>query len=138
MKKIYSLLLLILSCTLHLSGQCTLEIHIDGIRNTRGEVLLQLFDQDEKVVRQAKGKISGDSTAIIIRDLVPGKYAFRFFHDENLSGTLDSGVLGIPREGVGISNNAFGPFGPKPFRDWLFDLKGNKVISLKIRYLEKK
>jgi len=42
-----------------------------------------------------------------------GKYAVSVFHDENSNGKLDTNFLGIPREGVGASNNAKGHFGPR-------------------------
>jgi Uncharacterized protein conserved in bacteria len=42
--------------------------------------------------------------------------------------------LGIPKEGYGFSNNASGMFGPRPFKEWLFDIKEDKKIAVKIRY----
>ena len=53
-----------------------------------------------------------------------GKYAFRFFHDENSNGKLGTNWLGIPNEGFGFSNNAKGTFGPPAFEKTVFVLKG--------------
>jgi len=40
-----------------------------------------------------------------------GTYAVSAFHDENSNGKLDRNFMGIPREGVGASNNAKGHLG---------------------------
>ena len=44
-----------------------------------------------------------------------GVYALSVFHDENLNGRLDTNWLGIPREGVGASNNPKPRMGPPRF-----------------------
>ncbi len=47
-------------------------------------------------------------------DLPSGDYAVALFHDENGNGKLDTS-LGIPREGIGFSNNPRLLFGPPRF-----------------------
>jgi len=37
-------------------------------------------------------------------------------HDENSNGKMDTNFIGMPREGVGASNNAKGHMGPLKFR----------------------
>ncbi len=118
-------------------SQADLTIKITGIRNETGVVMLQLLDEKQNIVTQVKGTIKGDSSEIFLKGLSPGKYAFRYFHDENLSGIMDKGALGIPVEGYGFSNDAYGMFGPKPFRDWLFELKNDRKIAVKIKYHQK-
>ena len=44
------------------------------------------------------------------------------FHDENSNEELDTNFIGIPKEGFGFSNDAFGKFGPKKFKEWLFEV----------------
>jgi uncharacterized protein (DUF2141 family) len=96
--------------------------------------MLQLFDENEKVINQTKGTISEKRSVIIFNNLKPGKYAFRYYHDENLSGVMETGRLGIPIEGYGFSNNASGPFGPKPFKEWLFSIKEDMKVTVSPRY----
>jgi uncharacterized protein (DUF2141 family) len=115
-------------------SQSTLEIEVTGIRNNTGVIMLQLFDEHETVLRQEKGVILENKCLIIIKDLHPGKYAIRFFHDENLNGTLETTKIGKPTEGYGFSNNAYGMFGPKPFKDWLFEVKEDTKLALKTKY----
>jgi uncharacterized protein (DUF2141 family) len=116
------------------SGQLTLGIKITELKNDKGVIMLQLFDENEKVIGQEKGEIKDNKCIITFRDLKPGKYAVRYFHDEDLSGVMETNMLGIPKEGYGFSNNAAGPFGPKPFKEWLFDLEKNKSITIETRY----
>ena len=118
----------------YVCGQYSLQVEITGLKNNSGVILFQLFNENEKIVTQVKGEIKDLKSSIIINDLKPGKYGFRYFHDENMSDKLETNVLGIPKEGYGFSNDAVGPFGPKPFREWLFELNQNKNLSVKTRY----
>ena len=134
MKKIQFFVFLFLMILQSVSGQYQLEIEITDLKNNEGIIMLQLFDRDQNVIRQEKGKITGNRCLITFTDIEPGTYAFRFFHDENLSGIMETNRLGIPKEGYGFSNNGAGPFGPKPFRDWLFEISDNRKLTIKTRY----
>ncbi len=116
------------------SSQNTLDIEITNLRNDKGLIMLQLFNETEVVIRQEKGIIKEKKCSIIFENLSPGKYAIRFFHDENVNGILEKNKMGIPTEGYGFSNNAYGMFGPKPFKDWLFEFKEDERLALKTRY----
>ena len=63
------------------------------------------------------------------------QYAVRFIHDENQNEKLDTNILGIPKEGFGFSNDAFGKFGPKDFSEWLFEVSGDTRIRMTTKYL---
>ena len=115
-------------------GQYSLQVEITGLKNNSGMILFQLFNENEQIVTQDTGSIKEQKTTIIIKDLKPGKYAFRYFHDENMSKILETNVLGIPKEGYGFSNKGAGPFGPKPFKEWLFIIKENMKVTERIRY----
>jgi len=115
-------------------SQYTLEIDIAEIKNDAGNIMLQLFDEKENVLDQQMGAIKDKKCTITFKDLKPGKYAIRYFHDENINGELDTNAFGIPKEGYGFSNNATGTFGPPPFEKWIFELKENKKLSLKPIY----
>jgi len=114
--------------------QAALEIEITGFRNDTGVVMLQLLNEDQTISNQAMGDIKEKRCTIIFSDLKAGKYGIRYFHDENMNGIMEKNILGIPTEGYGFSNNAYGMFGPRPFRDWLFEIKENKKLILKIKY----
>jgi uncharacterized protein (DUF2141 family) len=42
--------------------------------------------------------------------------------------------FGIPKEGIGFSNDAYGTFGPEDFTEWLFVVSGNTQIKLTTTY----
>jgi uncharacterized protein (DUF2141 family) len=112
----------------------TLDVEITSLRNNTGYIMLQVLNESQVPVEQRKGVIQDLKYIVKIVNLPPGKYAIRYFHDENINGNLDTNKMGIPTEGYGFSNNAYGLFGPKPFKEWLFDFNENKKLSLKIKY----
>jgi uncharacterized protein (DUF2141 family) len=135
MKRCY-LAVIFLMLIADLPAQNFLEIEISGIRNSQGDILLQLYNEKHEIVDQRISAITGDSCKLKFEDLKPGRYALRYFHDENRSGKLELSRLGIPKEGFGYSNNAAARFGPPSFDKWLFNLSGNLKLELKITYLD--
>jgi uncharacterized protein (DUF2141 family) len=133
MKKLILIYFLLLSSNLAFP-QYKLDIEINGIRNDTGNIMLQLFDEKENIVTQEMSPIKNKTCILAIKDLKPGMYAVRYYHDENLNGKMDVNLVGKPVEGYGFSNNVTGTFGPPPFRKWLFELNGDKRIILKPTY----
>jgi len=78
--------------------------------------------------------ISDNKSLIIIENLNPGRYAFKFFHDENKNEKLDVNWLEIPKEGFGFSNNPSMTFGPPSFDKTIFELNESIVIKCKPKY----
>jgi uncharacterized protein (DUF2141 family) len=115
-------------------SQVKLDIEITGIRNNRGNIMLQLFDENEKVITSEIINIKDNKSTVSVKDLKPGKYAVRYYHDENLSGKMETNIFGKPTEGYGFSNNVTGNFGPPPFEKWLFGMKKDTTIILKPTY----
>jgi uncharacterized protein (DUF2141 family) len=109
-------------------------VEILEIRNTRGNIMLQLFDRNENIVIQEKSPIKDNRCLFSFANLKPGKYAVRYFHDENLNGKMETNFVGKPTEGYGFSNNVIGKFGPPPFDKWLFEINEDKKIVLKPTY----
>ena len=115
-------------------SQHSLEVEITEIRNDKGNIMLQLFDADEKVLSEEMSPIKENRCLFTFKNLKPAKYAVRYFHDENLNGKMETNLVGKPTEGYGFSNNAVGRFGPPPFEEWLFEIKGDMKIGLKPVY----
>ena len=110
-------------------SQFNLDIEITEIRNNSGNIMLQLFDENEKVMTQEMSPIKEQNVRFLIKNLKPGKYAVRYFHDENLNGKMETNLIGKPTEGYGFSNNVTGKFGPPPFEKWLFEITAIKRLS---------
>ncbi len=88
--------------------------------------MLQLLDENEKIITQEIGQIKDKLSSFSIHNLNPGKYAIRYYQDENLNGTMETNKFGKPLEGYGFSNNVTAPFSMPPFEKWIFELKEDK------------
>lgn len=127
------------------SGNARNVIHvtIDGLRTDKGQVICSLYSSAEGFPKNYRKAIAHSESMIASRHgdctflgIPPGTYAISVFHDENSNGRLDTNFLGIPREGVGASNNARGHFGPPKFHDASVDyLGGSMDLRIVITYL---
>lgn len=115
-------------------SQYKLEIEVSGLRNNKGKIMLQLFDKDQKVLKEDMGSIIDNKCAFTFDNIEKGTYAVRYYHDENGNGKMETNLVGKPTEGYGFSNNVIGKFGPPPFEKWLFEIEDSKKISLKATY----
>ncbi len=134
MNRLIVLSFFLISISNALLSQFKLDIEISGIRNNKGNIMLQLFDPTQKVIKEEMSSVKDNKCLISIENLKAGLYAVRYYHDENLNGKMDTNLVGKPTEGYGFSNNVTGKFGPPPFKKWLFEISGNKKIVLKPTY----
>lgn len=138
--KLKNLFLLIFALTftpLTLFGQFSLAIEIDKLSNNEGVVLLELIDGNEQRILGVSQKIENNKCIIVINNLKPGKYAFKYFHDQNQNNELDTNWIGIPVEGFGFSNNAKGRFGPPSHEKMIFELNGETTLICTAMYFKK-
>jgi uncharacterized protein (DUF2141 family) len=120
-----------------------LSLRISGFHSAAGQVLIAIYrgedgfpGKPESAQKQLVAKISAGQARVEISDLPPGEYAVSVVHDENGNNTLDTNWVGIPKEGVGMSNNARGRMGPPKYRDAKFTLgAAGAVQSIAIVYL---
>lgn len=131
-------------CSLILA-QTKLEIKINKIRNSNGNIVVGIHDKDNHFPKNASdGKIvkaSKDGVVVIFENTKPGSYAISVVHDENENRDLDQNKLGIPKEGFGFSNNARGTMGPPSFEEARFEISSSSkdtVITLEMKYMGKK
>lgn len=115
-------------------AQLTLTIEISEIRNNQGKIHLELSNENEEQVAAISKNITNNKCIIVIENLKPGNYAFKFIHDENGNNKLDTNRMGIPIEGFGFSNNPKMTFGPPPFRKTVFELNESKLMKCKPKY----
>ncbi|MCK4663339.1 MAG: DUF2141 domain-containing protein [Bacteroidales bacterium] len=133
-KSLLLLLVLLFIKPLILFAQFSLTIELNNLRNNNGQILLQIYDENQNKVKGAYGSIINKKCVIIIENLKSGRYAFKYFHDENKNDKLDTNWIGIPNEGYGFSNNAKGTFGPPSFEKWIFQIKDNKKMICNPNY----
>ncbi len=116
----------------------TLQIEVGNVRAATGAVHVEvctesLFLKDCPLTSDAPARIG--ATIVTVRDLPPGRYAVQAFYDQNGNKKVDRALFGIPKEGVGFSNDARIGLGPPKWADALFDYDGRpQTIRLKLRY----
>jgi uncharacterized protein (DUF2141 family) len=122
-------------------GDLELTVRVSGLRSNQGKVLVALFASERgfpgdaaHAVHSATASVDGGAAELTFRGLARGRYAVSVLHDENASGALDTGFLGIPSEGLGASNAAQGRFGPADFEDASFALDEDRVVEIDVRY----
>ena len=102
-----------------------LVIEVTGIRSDAGRVFVAVHTPREgDKYPYAGGMFAGlqhrareGAVRFVLRDVPAGRYAVNAFHDENDNGSLDSNVLGIPKEGYGFANDPATNFGPPDFEE---------------------
>lgn len=67
--------------------------------------------------------------------LGPGEYGLSVYHDLDSDGELKTNFIGIPREPVGMSNNAAASFGPPKYKDARF-VVADQPLTLEITLAE--
>ncbi len=86
-----------------------IEVTVSGIHSAAGRVVVEVCPQArfltacplKVTVPAQKGSVSA-----VVRDVPPGRYAVQAYHDANANDDLDRGWFGIPKEGIGFSNDA--------------------------------
>ncbi|UWX58293.1 DUF2141 domain-containing protein [Chlorobaculum sp. MV4-Y] len=125
------------------AGSGSITIRITGLRSSDGNLSLALFNAKkgfpgkyERAVRKAQISVAGSQHVVVFDDVPYGTYAVAVQHDENANGKLDANFLGMPKEGVGTSNNPKSKFGPPSFDDASFVLdKKAMELTINLRYL---
>lgn len=89
-----------------------LTVEISGLRNQKGLVCIALFDgatgfptDASKAVKNSCFKVASTTQEVNLGPLQAGRYAMSLLHDENADQKLNTGIFGIPREGIGFSRN---------------------------------
>ncbi len=115
------------------SANFTLQVYIQGFSNNHGKAMIALENAEKKVLQSKIEVISNQEVTVYFKNLLPGRYVVRMFHDENNNQKLDTNFLGIPKEGWGCSNNVKPQFGPPKHEDMIFEVAADKKITINIQ-----
>ena len=118
----------------------TLTVNVSGIRNTAGSLIACVFRdrqgfptcQKSRSAIIQRSRINGASMTVRFTGLPPGAYVASVQHDEDNDGKLKTNFIGIPKEGVGISNN---PGGIPSWGRAVFRMQGDAAIAITMRYI---
>jgi uncharacterized protein (DUF2141 family) len=105
---------------------CTVRVHTDGLRNSKGLVGTLLFasavgwpEDVTKAFRHDASAIGRDDrqATITFAGVPPGDYGVVALHHENRDMKLDRNLFGWPKEGFGFANNPRVGLAPPAFKD---------------------
>lgn len=115
----------------------SVNVGISGVRNDAGVVRCGLFTSADgfrvpgRELREIVSRISGGKASCAFGSVPDGTYAIAVFHAENNEKTLETGLFGQPKQGVGFSRNPSITFGPPGFSSASFQV-GDKPVNLQI------
>lgn len=120
----------------------TLNVVVTGIKTTTGVIRACVFKTADAFPNCEKGvdtvKITVPANAATVKfaipGVTPGKGAVSLFVDADDSGKMKTGFMGIPKSGVGFSNNAWESFGAPKFNKAAITIGPNNTTEIKIKY----
>ena len=144
MKPFFSWLILLLAFSVT-SPAADLTVVVTGLRSETGMVRVALFDSEPGFPLDTSRAVAlqqmdlamtptNHSRTVVFKNLPEKTYAVSVFHDADSDGKLKTNWLGMPREGVGSSNNAKGRMGPPRYAVAAFPLAGNLRIVIVVTY----
>ncbi len=118
----------------------TLSVTVTGLHSTQGKLVACLWNDKQgfpsceksSSARRLVLPVSSTTMQISFPDVTPGDYAVTIHHDEDANGRMKHNFIGMPKEGVGVSNN---PGGMPGFGKSLVTVSGPGAITIRMRYL---
>lgn len=121
----------------------SLWLTITGIRNSEGQILVEIFRDKESYqtenafmekILSKTGVMKGEMSVMI--DLKPGTYGITLLDDENSNSQMEYNFLGLPKEGFGFSENYRGFTKPKfDSIKFIVDRDHPTKIAIRVRYI---
>jgi len=128
----------------------TIRVSFAGVRNSQGQLAVLLFaqaagfpDDQRRALRRTSVKLRDaagralpvEKLMVAFPDLQPGRYAISVLHDEDGDGKMRTNLIGMPREGVGVSNNPPFRLSPPDFTAASFTLDDKDLtLSISLKY----
>ena len=119
-----------------ISAQNEVTVVVPNVKQIKGTMMVCLVQQKAEYLKDCyKGesiKVENKETTAVFADVPEGDYAVTIFHDKNSDGKLNTNFIGIPKEPYGFSNNPMALFGPPSYEKCLFQVKGDKKITVEL------
>jgi uncharacterized protein (DUF2141 family) len=115
------------------SDKNELKVKIQGLKNAKGTLLLEILSESNKPVHQIILPIKTLNMEYSYTNFTAGNYAVRVFQDINNNKKLDTNAFGLPKEPWGVSNNVPATLGPPSFQKMLLACKDKTITSITLR-----
>lgn len=134
----------IIAATASASSGGRIEAAVSGVSNAPGMVGCALFssaagfplESDRPSVKIMRVAPAGGAAMCVFENVLPGVYAMAVVHDTNGNGRADTNFLGMPTEGVGVSNNVMPRMSSPTFDANKFSVAAGQVtrLAISLRY----
>lgn len=124
-----------------------LVVPVTGIRNSKGHILVSVWPTAQGFPSNPVRIIGPQAVAIdhagliafaTFRDLPAGDLSVTVMHDENDNGKMDKNLLGMPKEGFGVSNDPKKKLHLPTFDETKFHFDGSgQSISITMKLIER-
>ena len=123
------------------SAAATLQVVVTNLRPGRGEILVTICPKPlflkDSCPYHGRAAARGTEAMVTVGEIPPGVYAAQAFQDEDGSGRIPRSFLGIPKVGIGFSNDAPFRFGPPSFDEAAVQIgPAGGRIKLSLRYFD--
>lgn len=119
----------------------SLTLTINELRNQKGKACIALFDTQAGFPDDDTQAVCNQCFPIttlpltVSFDISYGSYAVSVLHDENEDGELNTGLLGIPQEGIGFSNDPRIIKGTPSFETTQFEFsEDSSEVEITVKY----
>ena len=139
-----ALAMTITAATASASSGGRIEAAVSGVSNAPGMVGCALFssaagfplESDRPSVKIMRVAPAGGAAMCVFENVPPGVYAMAVVHDTNGNGRADTNFLGMPTEGVGVSNNVMPRMSTPTFDANKFSVAAGQVtrLAVNLRY----
>ena len=139
-----ALAMTITAATASASSGGRIEAAVSGVSNAPGMVGCALFssaagfplESDKPSVKIVRVAPAGGAAMCVFENVPPGVYAMAVVHDTNGNGRADTNFLGMPTEGVGVSNNVMPRMSPPTFDANKFTVAAGQItrLAISLRY----
>ncbi len=107
-----------------------LTLDVTDVENDKGHVVVAVYKQGDFTASKDgpppaySNKLAATPGTVnfAFDDVAPGAYTIVVFHDENDNEDVDTTWIGLPKEGIGFSNNAKINMGPPSENEMLFEV----------------
>jgi uncharacterized protein (DUF2141 family) len=121
-----------------------LEVTVSGVSSAKGLIGCALFsskagfplESKKHAVAQVRVPASNGAATCVFENVASGEYAVAVVHDTNGNEQADTNFLGIPTEGVGVSNNALPKLSLPTFEACRFGVTAGQTAkqAITVRY----
>jgi uncharacterized protein (DUF2141 family) len=118
-----------------------LKINITNIKEKTGYIRVGLynnpkdFPKNGKAYKNVSAKVVGNTATVSFNNIPGGNYAIALFHDENNDTECNLNYFGIPKEGIGFSNNIKPRTSAPDFQETMVVLKPKTIKTIEIKLI---